>query len=766
MGNREVKIFLIFGVLVLGMLGLSQEAFAVTITSTQTGNWQDDSTWAGGVAPTGIDDVVIDNSHVVTISQNIVTSGDITTNFDGTLKIFDGKFLQVSGNTITNIGNIDMDSVSIGTTLKIDGTVTLTGGGTFSMSNSNLNLIRGVGGGLSGDKLVNMNNKIQGSGNLGVNELEIDNQADGVIEANQSTLLLVDPSTDGLTNTGIIRSIGTSTLKLVAAPFTNTNGIINANDNSKLFVDVGAIVREGIVTVNTNAELDLKGTIRDGTLTNTILGTITVSGFGGVIGLVNEGTVNILDGSALLMVGPITNNGNININSSGSTAELRIDGTVTLTGGGTISMSNSDLARIKGNTGGFPVDTLVNVDNKIQGSGNFGVSSLKIDNQAAGIIEANQSTDLLVDTSGLTINTNTGIIRAVGTSTLKLVSGTFTNTNGLIEAKDNSKLFVEVAATVSDGIVNINNSAELDLKGTMQADSLTNSGTLTNSGGTLEINTGDTLTNSGTLNNNSGGTISIEGFLTNNSLLNNNSGATLTNSALLNNNSGGVLTNAGILTNNNSFNNNNGAILTNNNGATLTNNAALNNNSGATLNNAGTLNINTGDTLTNSGTLNNNSGGTITIAGTLANNNLLNNNSGSNLTNNALLNNNSGGILTNTGTLTNNNSFNNNNGATLFNFGTINNVSIINNSGKIVNCGTYTGNLPSGNILLSCIISDNLTLSSDVTIIAGVSVTVDSGAVLTINPGVTLTIPSGENIIIKNGSGVLIKSGGTLQVNS
>ena len=594
MGNCKVKIFVIFGVLVLGMLGLSQEAFAVTITSAQTGNWQDDSTWAGGVAPTGTDDVVIDNGHVVTISQNIVTSGDITTNSDGTLKIFDGNFLQVSGNTITNIGNIDMDAVSTGTTLKVDGTVTLTGSGTFSMSNSNLNLIRGVGGGLLGDKLVNMNNKIQGAGNLGVNELEIDNRADGVIEANQSTLLLVDPSTDGLTNTGIIRSIGTSTLKLVAATFTNTNGIINANDNSKLFVDVNAIVREGIVNVNTNAELDLKGTIRDGTLTNTILGTITVSGFGGVIGLVNDGTVNILDGSALLMVGPITNNGNININSSGSTAELRIDGTVTLTGGGTITMSDSNLFMIKGNSGGFPVDTLINVDNKIQGSGNFGVSSLKIDNQAAGIIEANQSTDLLVDTSGLTINTNTGIIRAVGTSTLKLVSGTFTNTGGIIEANDNSKLFVEVAAIIQEGIVNVNNNAELELKGTIQADSLTNSGTINN----------------------------------------------------------------------------------------------------------------------NSGTINNNSGDTI------------------------------------------------------FNFGTINNFDTINNSGNIINCGIYTGNPPSGNMLLPCIIFENTTLTSDVTILAGVSVTVDSGAVLTINPGVTLTIPSGENIIIKNGSGVLIKSGGTLQVNS
>ena len=111
------------------------------------------------------------------------------------------------------------------------------------------------------------------------------------------------------------------------------------------------------------------------------------------------------------------------------------------------------------------------------------------------------------------------------------------------------------------------------------------------------------------------------------------------------------------------------------------------------------------------------------------------------------------------------NEFTNNSDNTIFNFGTISNSETINNSGNIINCGTYTGNPPSGNMLLSCIISKNITLTSDVTILSGVSMMIDSGAVLTINPGVTLTITSG-NLIIKSGSGVLIPSGGTLQINS
>jgi len=612
---KNFLILVIVGILILGSLGLSQEAFALTITSINTGIWGDGSTWFGGIAPTGTEDVVIDNGHNVTINQNVLTSGDITINFDGTLIIFTSTFLEVSGNTITNIGNIDLNSTSLGSRLQIDGTVTLTGGGNITMSDSAFNRITGRPLGLPNDTLVNMNNKIQGSGNLGFNQLKIDNQAAGIIEANQPTMLLVDPETSGLTNTGIMRAVGTSTLKLLAGPFTNTNGLIEVNDNSKLFVDVAAIVSGGTVNVNDTAELDLKGTIRDGTLTNTALGTITASGFGGIIGLVNDGTVNILNGASLLFVGPITNNGDININSAGGGAELRIDGTVTLTGGGTITMSNSALSKIKGKSGGFPDDTLVNVDNKIQGSGNFGVSGLKIDNQAAGIIEANQPIAMQVDTSGTTVNSNTGIMRAVGTSTLRLVSGTFTNTNGLIEANDNSKLFVDVAAIVSGGTVNVNDTAELVLKGKIQAVSLTIFGTITI-------------------------------------------------------NSGGIIIN------------------------------------------------NSGNTIFNFGTITINSGGNIT----------------------------------------------NNSGNTIFNFGTISNSETINNSGNIINCGTYTGNLPSGNMLLSCIISKNITLTSDVTILSGVSMVIDSGAILTINPGVTLTITSG-NFIVKNGSEVFIKSGGTLQVN-
>ena len=61
-----------------------------TITSTQTGNWHDGSTWEGGSVPVADDLVIISHGQRVTVSTNIQSAktGDVT--IDGNLHFANG----------------------------------------------------------------------------------------------------------------------------------------------------------------------------------------------------------------------------------------------------------------------------------------------------------------------------------------------------------------------------------------------------------------------------------------------------------------------------------------------------------------------------------------------------------------------------------------------------------------------------------------------------------------------------------------------------
>src|SRR4029077_20328866 len=108
-------------------------------------------------------------------------------------------------------------------------TSTVSGGGTINMTNSPNNLITGA----SGNTFVNSDNLIQGSGNIGNNLLFITNQASGVISANQSTPLIIDPigtsasASPGMTNAGIIQANG-GNLTLQDVYINNAGGTIRA----------------------------------------------------------------------------------------------------------------------------------------------------------------------------------------------------------------------------------------------------------------------------------------------------------------------------------------------------------------------------------------------------------------------------------------------------------------------------------------------------------------------------------------------------------
>ena len=101
--------------------------------------------------------------------------------------------------------------------------------------------------------------------------------------------------------------------------------------------------------------------------------------------LINSGAVDVQNGATLTVGAATLNNaGSINLSGIFAATELLVEQNVTLSGGGTVSMSG-DQSLIAGGSG----FTLTNVNNKIIGTGEIGSSHFAINNQSSGVINGN-----------------------------------------------------------------------------------------------------------------------------------------------------------------------------------------------------------------------------------------------------------------------------------------------------------------------------------------------------------------------------------------
>ncbi len=222
----------------------------------------------------------------------------------------------------------------------------------------------------------------------------------------------------------------------------------------------------------------------------------TGTGSFGTLALSNSGDVlNIQNGAILDAFGNITNTGTLNLNSSGNFTELVLEGNVTLSGSGTVTLTNNANNYI---FGAATADTLTNQET-IQGAGHIGNGVMTLVN--SGTINANQSAGMTIQANGGA--TNTGTIKATG-GTLELLSTTVTNTGGTVSA--NAETLNLTSSTINGGAVTLTGAATLQLNnGTIHGgSSLTNSST-----GTIEV-VGSTNTLGGTINNSAGGTFKID----------------------------------------------------------------------------------------------------------------------------------------------------------------------------------------------------------------------------------------------------------------
>ena len=428
--------------------------------------------------------------------------------------------LDITGaGTATNSGTITLHD---GGTVKFSGSnLSLSGGGTITLTTDNLtvNLIEGASG---SNTLTNVDNTIQGAGNIGNGQMALNNQA--TIDANQVSHVgvnsaLVIQTSGGTTNSGKLEATNKGTLILDGGTVTNTGqgSIISTGSGSTVELENGVIVTGGTLSGTTSALIETLGGQ-----------TATLNG------VIISGNYKAADKSTTTIEGTITNNGTIALSSTGGVTELVIGAPgVSVAGKGKLVLSNNSSNII---TGAAATDVLTS-SNTIQGSGNIGNGQMGLVN--TGTILANQSSLLEIDVSTAGFD-NKGTLTVNNSDTLEITgaANSFANFNSGTGALTGGTYVVN-GTLKFDGANIVTNAATITLSGTTAAiidqngknalanfatnastgsftlagnHSLTTTGAFSNAG-ILKISTGSTLTLGGNFSQ-TAGTTTVDGNLT------------------------------------------------------------------------------------------------------------------------------------------------------------------------------------------------------------------------------------------------------------
>ncbi|MBK1618705.1 hypothetical protein CKO42_09715, partial [Lamprobacter modestohalophilus] len=178
----------------------------------------------------------------------------------------------------------------------------------------------------------------------------------------------------------ILTALATPTVPAAAQNATWQGGTGNWNDTAQW--DTG------------NVPSSANDVLIDGGKTGTdSVANVNVSSAAGNLTIDTGDAVDINNATTLSIHGAsILNDGEIGITSTGGTTSLSIQGDTTLTGSGSVQMSNQTVNRIIGVTGSTLTQS---ANHSISGSGSIGGNFIGLDN--AGVIEA-------VGSAGLTLN--------------------------------------------------------------------------------------------------------------------------------------------------------------------------------------------------------------------------------------------------------------------------------------------------------------------------------------------------------------------------
>jgi FecR protein len=408
-----------------------------------------------------------------------ITGGTLETTHHGTIDVVDGEFGATTFDNLTNDGRvvvepgatldlrgtIDNEGMivvdgSAGADLRIDGTVTLDGGGVVKLEESADEII----GGSDGGGTLKNESTIEGDGRIGTGDdaLTLINKNGGVVDA-RGGLLTVDTGDNAITNASRLEATHGGTLD-IKSDVDNDHGSIVADGRDSTVKLLDVTVNGGDVDAfghGANVDLD-SATIRDATvqtrdggLIQTVDGTSTFKD----VTIARGSHVRVDDGTSLALKGTIDNQGTIDVDEIRSGASLIVDGTVTLDGSGVVKLDGWSDKIVGGGDGG---GTLKN-ESTIEGDGRIGTGddALTLINRKGGVVDARGGL-LTVDTGDNAI-TNAGRLEATYGGTLDIKSDV-DNDHGSIVADGRDSTVKLLDVTVNGGDVDaFGHGANVDL---------------------------------------------------------------------------------------------------------------------------------------------------------------------------------------------------------------------------------------------------------------------------------------------------------------
>ncbi len=385
------------------------------------------------------------------------TLANVTTS--GTVRQDNGQNVNVT-ETLANNAAWKMTTTGTVTSMRFNGGATLSGSGSIVMNNApdRANHILTDGSVLT----QAAGHTIRGAGQLLLGSGGMINH--GSVIADQTNGLVIDPDAQGFTNTGLLQATAGATLTLSSGSFDNSGGIIEALD--------GAQVQLANSPTLTGGELRSSGTgvIAVGAGSSPTLTDVTTSG-----------TVQQSSGANVIVTAGLVNDATWTVSSNAAFTSIHFDGGITLSGNGTIVMSNTGTVTDRIFTDGTVLTQAAG--HTIRGSGRILGDEDGMINQ--GSVVADQIGGMMIGPDALGF-VNSGALQVGEPGSLAIRAGPFT-TSGTVTIGAGTMLSRTGDYTQTGGTTTLSGgtlmaSALVDIEGGTLAGDGTVSGLLTNAG--------------------------------------------------------------------------------------------------------------------------------------------------------------------------------------------------------------------------------------------------------------------------------------------